>query len=105
MRILLDECIPQQLSRDLADHEVATIKQMGWIGLKNGVLLAMAAGRFDVFLTVDKNLPKQQKLANFAIAVVILRCSTNDVNDLRKLIPALRATLVKAELGAATVVD
>ena len=59
MRILIDECMPQQLSRDLVGHDISTIKQMGWTGLRNGVLLAKAAGRFDVFLTVDKNLPGQ----------------------------------------------
>jgi predicted nuclease of predicted toxin-antitoxin system len=104
MRILLDECMPQQLSRDLVGHDISTIKQMGWVGLRNGVLLAKAAGRFDVFLTVDKNLPKQQKLVDFPLAVVVLRCATNDVNDLRRLIPALLAALPKAEKGAATFV-
>jgi predicted nuclease of predicted toxin-antitoxin system len=104
MRILLDECMPQQLSRDLVGHDISTIKQMGWTGLRNGVLLAKAAGRFDVFLTVDKNLPQQQKLVDFPLAVVVLRCATNDVNDLRKLIPALLAALPKAEKGAATFV-
>ena len=104
MRILLDECMPQQLSRDLVGHDISTIKQMGWVGLRNGVLLAKAAGRFDVFLTVDKNLPQQQKLVDFPLAVVVLRCATNDVNDLRRLIPALLAALPKAEKGAATFV-
>jgi predicted nuclease of predicted toxin-antitoxin system len=104
MRILIDECMPQQLSRDLVGHDISTIKQMGWAGLRNGVLLAKAAGRFDVFLTVDKNLPKQQKLESFSVAVIVLRCATNDVNDLRKLIPALLVALPKAKKGAATFV-
>lgn len=87
MRILLDECIPQRLGRELVGHEVGTVSQMGWAGLKNGLLLAQAAGHFDVFLTVDKNLPKQQQLTAHAIVVVVLRCATNDINDLRKLVP------------------
>ncbi len=71
MRILLDECLPARLGRELVGHEVSTAPKMGWAGLKNGVLLtrAVTAG-FEVFLTVDKNLPKQQKLAAYAIAVV-----------------------------------
>jgi len=71
MRILLDECLPARLGRDLVGHEVSTAPKMGWAGLENGALLtrAVAAG-FDIFLTVDKNLPKQQKLAGYAIAVV-----------------------------------
>ncbi len=104
MRILLDECMPQQLSRDLVGHDVSTIKQMGWAGLRNGVLLAKAAGRFDVLLTVDRNLPKQQKLAGLPLTVIVLRCATNDINDLRKLIPSLVAALPKAKKSAATFV-
>jgi len=104
MRILLDECMPQQLSRDVGGHEVGTVKQMGWTGLRNGELPALAARGFDVFLTVDRNLPKQQRLESLAIAVVVLRCATNDANDLRRLIPAVLAALPRAPKGAATFV-
>ena len=96
--------MPQQLRRDLVGHDASTVKQMGWTGLGNGDLLAKAAGRFDVFLTVDKNLPKQQKLAGLPLAVIVLRGATNDINDLRKLIPALLVTLPKAKKSAATFV-
>jgi hypothetical protein len=104
MRILLDECMPLPLCRDLAGHDVSTVKEMGWIGLKNGLLLANASNRFDVLLTVDKRLPTEQQLSKFAIAVVVLRCATNDVNDLRKLIPALLSALPNAKRGSATFV-
>lgn len=105
MRILLDECLPARLGRDLVGHDVSTAPKEGWAGLKNGALLtrAVAAG-FDVFLTVDKNLPKQQKLAAYAIAVVVLRCATNDIDDLKKLVPELMAKLPAAKKGEALVV-
>ena len=105
MRILLDECLPARLARDLVGHDASTAPKMGWAGLKNGALLtrAIAAG-FDVFLTVDKNLPKQQKLAGYAIAVVVLRCVTNDVTDLKKLVPDLLAKLPTAKKGEALLV-
>ena len=105
MRILLDECLPAKLGRDLVGHEVSTAPKMGWAGLRNGVLLSRAeAAGFDVFLTVDKNLPKQQKLAGYAIAVVVLRCATNDIVDLKKLVPQLLAKLPTAKKGTAIVV-
>lgn len=105
MRILLDECLPARLGRDLIGHEVSTAPMMGWTGLKNGALLtrAVMAG-FDVFLTVDKNLPKQQKLMSYAIAVIVLRCPTNDIADLRKLVPELMPKLPTAKQGEAMVV-
>lgn len=105
MRILFDECLPARLGRGLVGHEVSTAPKMGWAGLKNGALLtrAVAAG-FDVFLTVDKNLPKQQKFATYVIAVVVLRCATNDLNDLKKLVPELLAKLPAAKKGEALLV-
>ena len=105
MRILLDECLPARLVRDLVGHEASTVPTMGWAGLKNGALLARAvAGGFAVFLTVDKNLPKQQKLASYAIAVVVLRCATNDIHDLKKLAPELLTKLPLAKKGEALLV-
>lgn len=105
MRILLDECMPASLGRELIGHEVVTAPKMGWAGLKNGALLNQAvAAKFDVFLTVDKNLPCQQKLSAYAIAVVVLRCPTNDIADLRKLVPELLTQLSCAKKGAATVI-
>src|SRR5207253_9298653 len=57
MRILLDECVPRPLRRELAGHDVHTIREMGWAGKKNGELLALMAGAgFEVLLTVDQNL-------------------------------------------------
>lgn len=50
MRILLDESIPRRLSRALAEHTVSTVVEAGWSGVKNGKLLALAAGQYDVFL-------------------------------------------------------
>jgi predicted nuclease of predicted toxin-antitoxin system len=105
MRILLDECLPAGLRRELTGHDASTAPHMGWAGLKNGALLskAVAAG-FEIFLTVDKNLPKQQKLAAYSIAVVVLRCPTNDINDLKKLMPDLLTKLVKTKKGKAMIV-
>jgi hypothetical protein len=106
MRILLDECLPAGLGRELVGHDVSTAPKMGWAGLKNGVLLtrAVSAG-FDVFLTVDKNLPKEQKLAVYVIAVVVLRCATNDIADLKKLMPELITKLSTARKSEALFID
>jgi len=37
-------------------HQVKTVPQAGWRGVKNGVPLARIAGSFEVFITADKNL-------------------------------------------------
>ncbi|MEO5762448.1 MAG: hypothetical protein ABIR28_09070 [Vicinamibacteria bacterium] len=68
MRLLLDESVPVRLRRSLTAHTVKTAVAMGWSGVKNGALLALAANEFDAFLTVDKNLPHQQNLTTLPIA-------------------------------------
>ena len=77
MRVLLDECVPRKLKRDLADHEVLSVTERGWSGIENGELLRLAEAEFDVFLTVDQNLKYQQNLASFDIAMILLIARNN----------------------------
>jgi hypothetical protein len=56
MKILIDESLPRKLKAELSDFEVSTVPEMGWAGKKNGELLGLMSGRFDVFLTMDRNL-------------------------------------------------
>jgi len=100
MKLLLDECVTRYLKSDLTQqHEVLTVDEAGLKGLKNGELLRAAAGRFDVLITVDKNLPHQQIIAPLSIAVVILRAASNRYVALRPLIPQALEALKKIEPG------
>jgi hypothetical protein len=52
MRVLLDECVHEQLRNHLARHDCQTARYMGLAGLENGELLAAAERvEFDVLLT------------------------------------------------------
>ena len=100
MRILLDECVPRPIRRELTGHDVRTIREMGWAGKKNGELLALMAGTgFEVLLTVDQNLRYQQNLAASGVAVVVMAAPTNRLADLLPLIPSVEATLGKIQPG------
>jgi hypothetical protein len=77
VRVLLDECVDRRLARDIAGHDVKTVRQLGWTGIQNGELLSLAVQHFDVFVTNDKNLSFQQNLGTFAIAVVVLRAKSS----------------------------
>ena len=68
---------------------------MGWSGVKNGKLLALAATSFEAFVTVDKNMPFQQNLQTLPIALVVLDAISNELNALLPLLGRL-----EAELGA-----
>ena len=89
MRILLDEQLPRQLAGYLIGHEVRTVKQQAWAGLKNGALLTQAeAAGFSVFLTGDQNLEFQQNISNRRLRVVVFCATSNALEDLLPLVPA-----------------
>ena len=102
MKVLLDECVDRRLARDIAGHEVRTVPEAGWAGLKNGELLKQAQEQFEVFVTVDRNLPFQRDLSDFSIAVVILRTPTNRLDDLRTLVPELLTVIPTSKRGEVT---
>ena len=104
MRVLLDECLPRRLKRGLIGHEVQTVPEMRWSGKRNGELLRLAAREFDVFLTVDRRLPHEQKLSMFRIAVIVLVARSNRLLDLLPLVPAILEILPRAKPGEAVVV-
>ena len=41
MKILLDECVTKHLKPHLSDHDVWTVREMGWSGIKNGKLMTL----------------------------------------------------------------
>ena len=75
---------------------------MGWAGIKNGKLLALAEQEFDVFITVDRNLSFQQNLPKFNIAVIVLHAKSNKLADLKPLAPEIIAALSDVKIGAIT---
>ncbi|MDZ8222215.1 DUF5615 family PIN-like protein [Nostoc sp. ChiVER01] len=94
MRILLDECVPRPLKRELKDYEVRTVVEMGWSGKKNGELLQlMKQQSFTILLTTDQNLRYQQNLEQAGVAVIVLIASKNRLPDLMLLIPEVRKVL------------
>jgi hypothetical protein len=101
VRLLLDECIDRRLAKDLAGHEVRTVPQMGWAGIKNGALLKRAEQEFDVLVTVDRNLSFQQNLPGFDIAVLVLHAPSNRLADLRPLVPKINSILPTLTKGQA----
>jgi len=99
MRVLLDECLPRRLKQELTGHDAKTVPEMGWAGLKNGELLRVAAGQFDAFITVDRNLPAQQRVGQLPFGVVVIGAPRNDVDTLRPLMGRVRAALERIGPG------
>ena len=104
MRVLLDECVDSRLAASLGTFEVRTVADQGWVGISNGRLLSLAAADFDVFVTVDRNLPFQQHLPKFDIAIILLRAKTNRITDLVALVPELISAIPIVKTGVVTAI-
>ncbi len=100
MQVLLDECVPRPLKRELSDYQVRTVVEMGWSGKKNGELLQlMSESGFTVLLTTDRNLQYQQNLQQAGVAVVVMVASSNRLLDLIPLIPKVGNALAQIAPG------
>jgi hypothetical protein len=73
MKLPLDECAPRRLKNYFVGHDVSTIEQAGFKGLKNGNLLRAAEGKFEVLITVDKNIEYQQNTATLPLIPNVLK--------------------------------
>ena len=85
---MLDENLPKQLKADFGpDYDVRTVRDMGWMGKKNGELLGLIVfNGFDLFITIDKNLRHQQNLDRFELKIFLLFALNNRKETLQGLI-------------------
>ena len=94
MRVLLDEHLNWRLTRSFGDqHEVRSVRGMGWTGKRNGDLLRAAEREFDVFVTMDRNMEHQQSLPRYDLAVVLLMAGSNRLEDTETFVPAVERLL------------
>ncbi len=99
MKVLLDECLPRKLKGELRGFDVQTVPEKGWAGTKNGALLRLMAGQFDVFITIDGNLPSQQNLTKLRIALVVLKANNNTYAALLPLMEQVTMALGEIQPG------
>jgi predicted nuclease of predicted toxin-antitoxin system len=105
MKVLLDECVTRYLKRDFTGHEVLTVEEAGFKGLKNGQLLQAASAQWDVLVTVDQNLEYQQNLKTLAIAVIVLKAKRSTYPMLKPLMPQVLRILEKIKPGEVIVIS
>jgi len=97
MNILLDECVPWPMRQFLTGHECTTVQKRGWGGVKNGELIRLAAGEFDLFITSDQNIRYQRNLAGRRIS--ILELSTSDLRRIRAAAADIQVAIASIKPG------
>jgi predicted nuclease of predicted toxin-antitoxin system len=104
LKVLLDEDVPAKLARFLPRHEIHTVVSMQWGGIENGALLTLIEReRFEVFLTGDKNMDKQQRLVGRPFAVLIMSAISWTV--IKPYIQEISTAIDEAEPGKVKTID
>jgi len=103
MKLLLDECVTRYIKPDLTGHEVLTVDDAGFKGLRNGELLRAVSGKFDVIVTVDRRLSLEHKTANADFGILVLIAKSNRYEDLKPLMS--RAIDALSSIKAGEVVE
>jgi len=100
MRVLLDENFDRRL-KPLFDEafEVVTVRERGWASLTNGVLLAAAQAEFDVFVTMDRNIPYQQNVPSLSMGLVVIRAFSNRRATVEPLMPEVNQAVATVQPG------
>jgi predicted nuclease of predicted toxin-antitoxin system len=93
-RVLIDECLPVQLHRWLEGIEAQSVTFMGWKGKRGQELLAAAKGRFEVLVTGDGFIHKEQELASYGLGLVVVR--PTQVQAVEWLVPRIAPRIASA---------
>jgi hypothetical protein len=97
MKVLMDEGVPRGLRQILTAHQVKTLQDLGWGGVRITKLLASAeSAGFDVLLTTDISmvLRPQTKLA-----LAIVKLPTNELRALTAMSAQILSTIDRAQPG------
>lgn len=100
MKILIDEQLPTKLKYRFSDtnYDVFTVRDMGWLGAKNGELLElMLQHNFDLLITNDKNLYYQQKITSLKVCILNISAKTNRYADVMELMDLIKIKLKEIE--------
>ena len=100
MRILIDESLPVKFAALLPDHDVSTVRQQRWRGLRNGVLLRTAVDHgFEILICADQSIRHQQNVRAIGIAVIVIAGIRKTMDRLQSLVPKILTTIATIRPG------
>ena len=101
MRVLIDECLPTKVKAlfSAGGHKCETVREARLNGKENGELLTLAENRFDVLVTIDKNIRYQQDITRRNLSVLIIRTASNDFDDILPHVPEALVALQSIHPG------
>lgn len=99
MKVLLDESLNTRLRHHFPGHDARTVDYMGWKSIDNGELLELARRDFEVFITRDRKIPREQNITAEEIPIVVLYARSNNMRDLLPLMPEVLEVIPNIQPG------
>ena len=99
MRVLLDECVNAGVRAAFPGDIVKTVSEIGWRGTEDGSLLEFAQTQFDVFVTIDRSLERQNDLKKFLIGFVVVRVRSNEISAYRPIFNHIQEAAQRVRSG------
>ena len=66
-----------------------TVRDLGWAGQQDHVLVPKIQGRFDVFLTIDKGFEFEHDLKKLPFGIVVLETANNQMPSYERVMQEL----------------
>ena len=105
-RVLIDECINPRLAPRLRailpDVSVETIRDLGWDGQRDYILIARFQGQFDLFVTIDKGFEFEHNLDKLSFGIIVLETANNQMPSYERLLEDLIRQIQSAAPGRVT---
>jgi aromatic ring-opening dioxygenase LigB subunit len=94
----------QWLRHELDGFETVTAQYARLDQISDSKLINVIEGRFDVLVTLDRNLVFEQKMAGRQISVIVLRVLSQTPASFRAVLPSLQTAISNFQPGYVQVV-
>jgi len=99
VRILIDECVHPRVREAFPNHEVLTVADAEWRHLPARQLVALAQGRFDVLVTIDRGFEFEHNLTKLTFGIIIVHVAKNRIEYYRPIFADLVAAVESVGRG------
>ena len=88
------------------EHEVKTVPEISWNGIKNGKLIALInESKFEIFITFDQGIKHQQNIEKISFAIILIKAVTNRWENIEPLSEKIKFAIANSKFKNYQVVE